>query len=127
VFERGTYTYRAAQLLLVLISLWGFGFGFTAWFCCFPSPSALWKMTGKGCYGACSSNVPLVEQLITTHGSLNFSFDVLVLGLAFRLLFVTEVQTTRTSMMVLIFVGSMQVSSRLFLLKEESCVGLTGF
>lgn len=36
VFERGTWTYRGTQLLVTIISLWGFSFGFIAWFSCLP-------------------------------------------------------------------------------------------
>jgi hypothetical protein len=106
VFERGTWTYRATQLLLVVISLWGFSFGFIAWFSCLPDPSALWKGSRKGCYGAASTNMDMVVRVIVAHAGLNFAFDILVLILAFRLLFSKEVPTTKKGMMVLIFVGS---------------------
>ena len=123
VFERGTWTYRCAQLLLVVISLWGFSFGFIAWFSCLPDPSALWKGTGKGCYGAASANMDMVVRVIEAHAGMNFAFDILILTLAFRLLSAKEVQTTKVGMLVLIFVGSMQVSSTL--LWEEICLELT--
>ena len=124
VFERGTITYRLTQLLLVIISLWGFSFGFIAWFSCLPNPSAVWKMTGKGCYGGASSNMAEVVRVITAHAGLNFAFDALVLSLAFRLLFVKDAPATRLGMMVLLFVGLMQVSATPFSFWEEGFLEL---
>ena len=40
VYERGTITYRFAQFVLVLVSLWGFALTFISIFVCFPSPAA---------------------------------------------------------------------------------------
>jgi hypothetical protein len=48
----------------------------------------------------------MVVRVIVAHAGLNFAFDILVLILAFRLLFSKEVPTTKRSMTVLIFVGS---------------------
>ena len=112
VFERGTWTYRCALLLLVVISLWGFAYSFIAWFSCLPNPSAAWG-NQNGCYGGASKNKHTVIRVIEAQAGSNFAFDILVLLLAFRLRFALsaktarEVQATKVGMMVLIFLGSL--------------------
>jgi hypothetical protein len=105
VFDRGTFDYRLAQVLLILIAIWGSVFSFMAWFSCLPNPSAFWKMTNKGCYGAASSNTMLVVRWIEAHAGINVVFDVAVLLLAFRLIKTKDAPSTKIGMAVLLSMG----------------------
>jgi hypothetical protein len=105
VFERGSINYRIAQFLLVLTSVWGCVFSFMAWFSCLPHPSAFWKLTGKGCYGAASTNPVLVIKWIEAHAGCNVILDAAVLSLAFRLIKTKDAPSTKIGMMVLLSMG----------------------
>lgn len=105
VFEKGTYTYRFTQVVLVVVALWGFAFTFISIFSCFPNPSAFWKMTYKGCYGFASPDWVILTNMIKGHAACNFFFDMLVFLLAIRLQFLSDLPSTRRSMTMLLFVG----------------------
>lgn len=107
VFEPGSKTYRVTQGLLVAIALWGCMFGFMAWFPCLPDPSALWRMKPRGCYGVGSANSATVVKWIEAHAGSNAVWDVVVLGMAFRLLFTKDAPTKKVAMMALLFIGVM--------------------
>jgi hypothetical protein len=107
LYESGTYTYRFAQFLLVLVSLWGFALTFISTFVCFPSPSAFWKMKPRGCYGFAATNLAELTGTIKGHSASNFFLDVLVLLLAIRLQFVKDAQSNKKSMIAILLMGSL--------------------
>ncbi|KAF2102594.1 hypothetical protein NA57DRAFT_20821, partial [Rhizodiscina lignyota] len=118
VFEAGTYTYRFTQCILVLVSLWGFAFLFISLFPCFPSPSAFWEMTYKGCYGFASPNWVTLTNMIKGHSASNFCLDILVLLLAIRLQFLSDVPSTRRAMTAVLFLGLLACSFALWRLVD---------
>lgn len=85
VFEKGSRPYRIAQCMIVFIGLWTFGFVFTNWFGCFPSPSNFWDKRGKGCYGSFSNNIFERNRTIEAHSGGNTIQDFMILGLGFYL------------------------------------------
>lgn len=105
VFDRGSWDYRASQVLLIIIAAWGCVFAFLAWFPCLPDPSSLWHRTGKGCYASGSSNFTIVVRWIEAHAGSNLILDLAVLSLAFRLLFTKDAPTTKRGMAVLLSMG----------------------
>jgi len=87
VFPKNTLSYRFTQLVLILVAGWGFSMSFITWFPCFPTPSAWWNGTARGCYGIASPNLHLAVNMILGHAATNVFWDTIVFGLAFRLQF----------------------------------------
>jgi len=81
VFEKGSKPYRFAQGMVVFMSLWTFGFVFTNWFSCFPTPSNFWEKGGQGCYGSFSTNILTRNRFIEAHSSINTAQDFVILAL----------------------------------------------
>jgi hypothetical protein len=131
IFERGTWTYRLTQLLLITIAAWGCVFAFLAWFPCLPDPSSFWRMTQEGCYAAGSPDTNVVISWVLAHAGSNLGFDILVLMLAFRLAYrlaVSEgIQTPKAGLMFLLSMGILSVSHAPPLLRlfKSSTVKLT--
>jgi hypothetical protein len=105
IFERGTNIYRITQLTLVVIGLWGFVFIFMNWFSCFPSPAAFWNGTNKGCYASFSPDVKIAVRTIEAQGGSNAAWDIIVLAIAFRLLFEKNGPVNRKGLLVLLSMG----------------------
>ena len=86
VFEKGTNPYRFTQGMLVFMGLWTFGYVFTNWFACFPTPANFWNGSGgKGCYGSFSNNIQSRNKFIEAHSGVNTIQDFLILALGFYL------------------------------------------
>ena len=105
IFERGTNIYRITQLTLVVIGLWGFFFIFMNWFSCFPSPAAFWNGTNKGCYASFSPDLKIAVRTIEAQGGSNAAWDIIVLAIAFRLLFEKDGPVNRKGLLVLLSMG----------------------
>jgi hypothetical protein len=107
VFQKGTLTYRFTQFMLVLIGLWGFSFIFIGWFACFPSPAAFWNGTNKGCYASFSPIPSVVIGTIEGHSGSNVIFDLIVLSIPFRLLFIDDAPLKKKGLMALLLMGAL--------------------
>lgn len=107
VFERGTFTYRFTQVMLVFLSLWGFTWAFLCWGICLPDPSAYWRGTGKGCYATGSSDVAVVVKSIEAHSGVNVVQDFIVLSIPIRLLFIKDAPVDKKSLLGLLFMGAL--------------------
>lgn len=90
VFQKGTLPYRLVQGMLVFMGLWTFGFVFTNWFACFPTPANFWNGSGKGCYGSFSSNFSIRNRFVEAHSSVNTIQDFMILCLGFYLFTVKD-------------------------------------
>lgn len=110
IFERGTTIYRITQLTLVVIGLWGFVFIFMNWFSCFPSPAAFWNGTNKGCYASFSPDLKIAVRTIEAQGGSNAAWDIIVLAIAFRLLFEKDGPVNRKGLLVLLSMGVVSCS-----------------
>ncbi|KIW08534.1 uncharacterized protein PV09_01423 [Verruconis gallopava] len=106
VYQPGMITYRFAQLLLIVVCLWGFALTFISTFVCFPSPSAFWKMEPRGCYGFAATKLSELTGTIKGHSASNFFLDCLVLILAIRLQFLKDADTNRKSMLAILIMGT---------------------
>jgi hypothetical protein len=105
VFKEGTFTYRFSQFMLVFIGLWGFTFTFMGWLPCFPRPSAFWNQTGKGCYASFSTNSAVVIKTIEGHSGVNVIFDLIVVTIPFRLLFIDNAPVNKKGLGALLVMG----------------------
>lgn len=115
IFDRGTYTYRFTQFLLIFVGVWGCVFSFMAWFPCLPHIDALWKDPARrGCYSGAAPNPATSLKWIEAHAGFNMGFDILVLTLAFRLVFRREARSTLLGMLILLFMGVVLVPPNSF-------------
>jgi hypothetical protein len=105
VFKQGTFTYRFSQFMLVFIALWGFAFTFMGWLPCLPKPSAFWDQTGKGCYASFSTTPAIVIKTIEGHSGVNVAFDLIVVTIPFRLLFIDDAPVNKKGLMALLAMG----------------------
>ncbi|KAG0645526.1 hypothetical protein D0Z07_8669 [Hyphodiscus hymeniophilus] len=124
IFERGTRIYRITQLTLVVIGLWGFAFIFTNWFACFPSPAAFWNGTNKGCYASFSPNLHVAISTIEAHGGSNAAWDIIVLAIAFRLLFEKDGPVNRKGLLALLALGTVIQFPRYHLDRADATTAL---
>ena len=106
IYEPGTHTYRFTQFMAVVIGLWGFAFAFMGWFGCFPSPASFWNGTSKGCYASFSPDPHVAVKTIEGHSGVNVVFDFIVLGIAFRLLFMKDAPVNGKGLMALLCMGA---------------------
>jgi len=118
VFDKGSKTYRFSQFMLVLIGLWGFSFIFMGWFACFPSPAAFWDGTNKGCYASYSPIPSVVIKTIEGHSGANVIFDLIVLAIPFRLLFLDDAPLQKKGLMALLLMGFLTVGFSIWRLQN---------
>ncbi|KAF9738537.1 hypothetical protein PMIN06_001699 [Paraphaeosphaeria minitans] len=79
IFKAGTMHW-VCKALVVIISAWGFAYGFMAWFPCFP-PQAYYeslKYPNARCYGYGFVNVNDFIGLFESHTALNMVFDTTI-------------------------------------------------
>jgi hypothetical protein len=116
IFDCGTFAHLFTQVMVVFVALWGLAYSFLSWLCCLPRPSAFWNLTQKGCYAFASPVAAEAVKTIESHAAVNMVLDLVVLTIPFRLLFEKDVPSkTKKGLMVLLFMGVMQVPSALFL------------
>jgi hypothetical protein len=111
VFDKGSNPYRIAQFMLVFMGLWTFGWVFTNWFSCFPTPANFWNGSGgKGCYGSFSNNIPTRNRVIEAHSGVNTIQDFMILYLGFYLFSVKDkdgLPLNRKGLAVVLSMGAM--------------------
>jgi len=90
--------------MLVLVALWGLGFGFTAWVPCFPV-NVFWDFNGpeRNCYGF---GAPVDRVAYVAHTSSNMVLDIIIFFLPVPASFNwTTTWRSRFAMAGLIFIG----------------------
>jgi hypothetical protein len=105
LFAPTSVIHRVCKLLIVFTALWGFAYGFIAWFPCFPVQN-FWLGTGEHCYGYGSSDAGPFVATFETHSSINMLLDMLVLTLPIPLYFERGTTSrTRVGLVGLLLVG----------------------
>lgn len=109
IFEPRSWSRRLTYVLLIFVAGWGFIFAFLGWFPCVPHISNFWKVeSGRaGCFAGASSDKFEAVASIQAHGGSNMGLDVIILLLAFRLLFFRETGVNWRGKLALLSIGTM--------------------
>jgi hypothetical protein len=95
-------------ILLVLVTLWGLGFSFLAWFPCIPV-SGMWDRTRDSkCYGFGAAVLSEVRVVLFTFASTNMFLDVVIFAIPLTEYFRPGLRRKQILAMTgLFFLGSM--------------------
>jgi hypothetical protein len=107
LFRQGILRY-ATIILLVLVTLWGIGFSFLAWFPCLPV-AGLWDRTlNSTCYGFGDHALSEVRVVLFTFAGTNMFFDVVIFAIPLTEYFRPGLRRKQVLAMTgLFFLGSM--------------------
>jgi hypothetical protein len=111
LFDRGTWAYRASQIGLVFVTLWGIAFIILAVFPC-ATISDAWNFLARNpkCWGYASQDPDLFTATLVSHNLINTIFDIYITAIPFQLYFQPDVTyRTRLGLMVLLLMGATYV------------------